>query len=138
VPDDQQQQRADILEAGDSRHELPEASHLYLIDCLFMIGCGRPDALEPQHRKKQTYLYRNLKPVTFEEIRAWLDLTGSNLTPWEAETLRVLSEAYVVQLAKSHSPDSQPPYDARSVDEMRERTQNQFERLFKQYGGKRG
>jgi len=136
VPDDQNDQRGNLLESGDSRQTLPDATHLYLIDALISIGVGRSADLEPHHRDKKTYLYRNLHPVTFSEIRDWCELTGTKLTPWESETLRVLSEAYVVQLSKSHNPNAEPPHDARSLNEMRDRTHNQFQRLFKQAGGK--
>lgn len=136
MPDDQNDQRANLLEPGDSRQQLPDAPYLHLVDNLFHMGAGRAADLEPQHRQKKTYLYRNLSALTFAEIRHWCDLTGAELTPWEAETLRVLSEAYVVQLSKSHDPNAEPPYDSRSLDEMRERTSNQFQRLFKRFGGK--
>lgn len=136
MPDDQNDQRSNLLEPGDSRQQLPDAPCLHLIDNLLQMGCGRAADLEPHHRQKKTYLYRNLAPLDFAEIRHWCDLTGTELTPWESETLRVLSEAYVVQLSKSHDPNAEPPHDARSLDEMRERTSNQFQRLFKRFGGK--
>lgn len=136
MPDDQQDQRANLLEPGDSRQILPEATHLYLLDSMLSMGAGRSADLEPHHRDKKTYLYRNLHPLTFGEIRDWCDLTGAKFTPWEAETVRMLSEAYVVQLSKSHNPNAEPPHDARSLDEMRERTHSQFQRLFKRAGGK--
>lgn len=136
MPDDQDTERLHTLDESDSRLQLPDATHLYLIDCLVKMGAGRPSALETHYRNKKTYLYRNFSPLSFQEIRTWCDFTGVELTPWEAETLRVLSEAYVVQLNNSRDVNCEPPHDARSLEEMRERTHNQFQRLFKQVGGK--
>jgi hypothetical protein len=31
------------------------------------------------------------KPIMFSELRAWIDLTGEELTPWESETIRQMS-----------------------------------------------
>jgi hypothetical protein len=31
------------------------------------------------------------EPLSFLELRAWSELTGASLTPWEAETLRMMS-----------------------------------------------
>lgn len=136
VPFGQGYQRHSLLERGDSRLELPEATHLYLIDYLLSLGWGRQGQLEPHHKDKVIYPVRVLEPFDYREIAAWCDLTGHDLTPWEAETLKMLSDAYVVQLNSSHDANAEPPHDARSVEEMRERTHNQFQRLFRQAGGK--
>lgn len=136
VPIGDSDQRCNLLEHGDSRQELPDATHLYLIDHLMAIGCGRHGQLEPHHKDKASYLIRALEPVDFREITAWCDLTGHELTPWEAETVKMLSDAYVVQFNKSHDPNCEPPHDPRDMDEMRERTHSQFQRLFKKAGGK--
>ena len=36
-----------------------------------------------------------LTPLSFSEIAAWANLTGRDLTPWEAALLRRLSRAFV-------------------------------------------
>lgn len=49
---------------------------------------------------------------TYAELQAWAELTGTPLTPWEAETLRKMTGAYSSQLAQSRPRDTPPPYSS--------------------------
>jgi hypothetical protein len=125
VPEGEKEQRAKQLDPQDSRLKLPDhAQGAYLIEMLSQIGFAR----------------QGPAPIDYQEIAAWCSLTDTDLTPWEADTLHKLSESYVVQLHRSKDANAEPPYDVRTLDEMRERSSSQFQRLFKQAGGgaKRG
>lgn len=49
-------------------------------------------------------------PVTFTEFRAWMDLTGVELRPWEVRILRRLSGAYLSELYEAEKPDRPAPW----------------------------
>lgn len=59
-----------------------------------------------------------LEVLTLQEIKAWCDLSGITLTPWEATTIRNMSRSYVVQFNRSNGTMESPPYyhDAGKVD----------------------
>jgi len=125
VPEGETQSRSKNLDPGDSRLKLPKHENgAYLLGMLSELGFARsgPDSID------------------YQEIAAWCNVTDTELTAWEAETLHKLSDAYVVQLHRSKDSNAEPPYDTRSLEEMRERSSSQFQRLFKQAGGgvKRG
>jgi len=120
VPDGEKEQRSRQLDPKDSRLKLPDhAQGAYLIEMLSQIGFAR----------------QGPEPIDYQEIAAWCSLTDTDLTPWETETLHKLSESYVVQLHRSKDANAEPPYDVRTLDEMRKRSSSQFQRLFKQAGG---
>lgn len=56
--------------------------------------------------------------IEYQELNAWQQATGAELTPWEAETIISLSNAYVVQLVKSKEPRCDAPFwkSAEGVD----------------------
>jgi hypothetical protein len=43
-------------------------------------------------------------PLTAVEIGAWADGTGESLTPWEFETIRAMSRAFVAGLRAKDAP----------------------------------
>jgi hypothetical protein len=49
-------------------------------------------------------------PLTASEIRAWSQITGRPLQPWEASWMLRLSREYVGQFAASDRPDSIAPW----------------------------
>jgi hypothetical protein len=82
--------------------------------------------------------------LTFQEIRAWMDLTGRILTAWEAETLRVISAAYASEAFSASDVDRQPPYratpfarEAPSREDVSDRLKAAFELLERQDKGRR-
>ena len=56
------------------------------------------------------YCRQGPAPVDYQEIRAWQELTGSQLTPWETETVFALSDRYVAQRYKSADKRTNAPY----------------------------
>lgn len=49
-------------------------------------------------------------PITHTEIRAWQELTGISLHPWEARFLRRLSREYSGELHAAEKPDRKAPW----------------------------
>ena len=77
---------------------MPEAEHGdYLVNIMYALGCCN---------------------VSYGDINAWQEATGSHLTPWETETLYTMCNAYTVQLSKSSDVKCQPPYweQAKNID----------------------
>lgn len=56
-------------------------------------------------------------PLTFAEITAWQAACGVPLRPWEAQTLRAMSVAYVGQSVDAEAPDAPPPYIQRPSEQ---------------------
>lgn len=54
-------------------------------------------------------------PVTHEELRAWMDLTGIELQPWEVRFLRRLSHEYLAESRKAEKRDCPAPWRAGDV-----------------------
>jgi hypothetical protein len=116
-------------EAGSRRPELefpPLVAADHLIGYLFSVG---PTA--------------GGEPLTFQEIRAWVDLTGHSLSPWEAETLRTLSAAYASEHFQASDPDRPAPYRSTpfqaikpSRDDVGARLTAAFDLLERQDAGK--
>lgn len=51
-----------------------------------------------------------LVPLTWQELKAWNDLTGSNYTVWELETMRYLSQNYAAEAQKARDENCPPPH----------------------------
>lgn len=51
-----------------------------------------------------------IMPLTWCEIKAWQDLSGSSLEFWESQLLREMSVAYVAQYNKSQEMSCAPPW----------------------------
>lgn len=47
--------------------------------------------------------------LSYSEIAAWLSISGVVISPWEAETLRKLSAAYLAEREAAKSPDRPLP-----------------------------
>lgn len=116
VPDKQKQSRLQALKDRESHWlNMPDISGgQYIMDMLSDLGLART----------------NMEPLTFQEIQAWTALTDTELTPFEAATLRELSEAYVIQLGKSRQPDATAPYDSRPIEVQRQHVSSGFRKLF--------
>lgn len=53
-----------------------------------------------------------LAPLSFTELQAYQQAAGYELTPWEARTLRRLSQVYVAGVAEAEDPNMPPPWAA--------------------------
>jgi len=58
-----------------------------------------------------------ISPVTYQEIESWQRQTGVELTPWEAETIRMLSCEYVAGIQRySGQKVACPDFDLKRLD----------------------
>lgn len=55
-------------------------------------------------------------PVSYQEMAAWAELTGVEVTDWEAGALKRMSEQYCYQTYVSDNPECPAPY-VMDVDE---------------------
>ena len=121
MPEGAKESRGKTFAPDDPRLKLPDHEKGgYLLDVFSELGFAR----------------QGPEPVNYQEIKAYCELTDTELTPWEVETVRMLSDAYVVQLLRSKESNAPAPYDERSLTDMRRQTDSQFKRLWKQAGGK--
>ena len=49
-------------------------------------------------------------PITHGELRAWMDLNGVELQPWEVRFLRRLSNEYLIESHRATKRDCAPPW----------------------------
>jgi hypothetical protein len=82
---------------------LPDNPAEYLTDWLFEIGPG--GGMDG--------------PLGWQEMAAWEHLTGIELDPWEARTLRELSAEYLHERQEARKPDRLPPYTDKITEERR-------------------
>jgi len=78
------------------------------------------------------YLCESGPLATWQELKAWQELTSTPLEPCEAALLWRLSNAYLDQQAKSVQPGCPPPWvDEFGIDEkeVAEKTKNVFRML---------
>ena len=79
-------------------------------------------------------------PVSWETIDAWQRLTGIELDPWEARTIRRLSSAYVGQRYEARKPNCPPPYNGadESVVAKRDTVTAQFKAFMQAFAKPKG
>lgn len=70
--------------------------------------------------------------ITFQELEAWQNATGTRLTSWEAITLRKLSGAYLGELQAAEDPKRPAPY-LQSVVKSREVVAGQLKSIFDRF-----
>lgn len=69
-----------------------------------------------------------LCPLNWQEIKAWMEATGTDLDPWSLSLLITLSRKYLSQLNQSENPQTPAPYNPFKVD--RKQVSKQIDRLF--------
>lgn len=72
-------------------------------------------------------------PIGWEALAAWSAMTGVELDPWEARTIRRLSKAFVAEQFDARKPSCPAPFDgneAESVEARRDRVTAQFKAMF--------
>jgi len=67
--------------------------------------------------------------VSWPEIAAWQDLTGIDLTAWEARTIRRLSRDFHDQMHRSKQPTCRAPFVAKARND--DAVTEQFKRMFR-------
>lgn len=68
-------------------------------------------------------------PLEWGEIKAYCDLTGVCLDPWEATTIRDLSKSYVSMLYQAREPNCKPPYVTSEYEDRRAKSQEDLAKL---------
>ncbi len=93
TPEEGTQSRRAEFERDDLAVDMPECSASYILEYLFELGITIGE-----------------HALTHGEIRAWMDNTGIDLSSWEAQTLKKLSEAYLSMSYESRKPDAETPW----------------------------
>lgn len=70
-------------------------------------------------------------PLSHGEIKAWQYNTGTELTAWEAQTLRHLSQEYLAQSQAAKEPDCPAPWTLEINDEARADVSKKVQNAFK-------
>lgn len=76
------------------------------------------------------------EPVSFQEIKAWVDLTGVRVDGWEAEALRALSSAWVGEYRAADDAQRPPPFLSAPTSEQRVYVASALEVMFDQLASK--
>ena len=60
-------------------------------------------------------------PLSWSELATWQRVTGVELSPWEAQTLRRLSAEYIATQQAAEDPAMPPPYATAPTQDQRAR-----------------
>lgn len=75
-------------------------------------------------------------PLDWVDMRAWAEVKGLSLSPWEATTLIEMSQAYAVELSHASSPTRPAPYrNLAEPEQVAKNLANQLDNLFKNRPG---
>lgn len=94
TPDEGTQSRREEFESNNQAVEAPDCSAAYILDYLLELGMTIGE-----------------HALTHSEIRAWMQNTGIDLSSWEAQTLKKLSEAYLSMTFEAKKNDSETPWE---------------------------
>jgi len=75
------------------------------------------------------------REITYSEIESWCNLTKTELTSWEVETLVMLSGRYDAMRQKASKPGCPPPYQSFDAEKITQRIDNQWDQLWSMAGG---
>lgn len=64
-------------------------------------------------------------PLTFQEVKAWAELTGSKLTSWRSRLLVKMSQQYCALLRTSDGKDMSPPHKIEVTEEEMQTVRNE-------------
>lgn len=60
---------------------------------------------------------QGLIPLTWQEIDSWIKVTKLDLTLWEIETIKKMSEAYCAEYSRATDPQRPAPYSPVKEDD---------------------
>ena len=103
VPEGQSRSRFEMQKSLD----FPEIEHEYLVQCLETIGFGVSG-------------FNGIEPISWNELRAWQELTQTPLTAWESESLILMSRAYCAMAYKA----KEASYPSPLINEIDTETRN--------------
>ena len=89
--------RAEQFERSGTAPAMPPLSTPWFIERLTEIGIVEPSGM-------------GQGPISWTTLRAWQQLTGTPLAPWEARLLRALSAAFLAARNEGEDPLAQPPF----------------------------
>ena len=69
--------------------------------------------------------------IGWQDMTAWERLTGIELEPWEARTIRQMSIAYCNQRHDARKADCAAPYSVDAPEVVQERVSGQFAAMFR-------
>jgi hypothetical protein len=87
---------------------LPDCPSEQLVKWLFEIGPVMSSGMGPM-------------PITWSELKAWQELTGTELEPWEARTLVALSREFAGEAVAAAKIDCPAPFSTELSDSEREK-----------------
>jgi hypothetical protein len=97
VPDEGKVSRRVLFEKALKKYsleiEMPECDADYVLEYLFELGTTQGDAA-----------------LTHTEIRAWMGNTGIELSSWEAQSIKRLSEIYLHCSFEYKKPNAETPW----------------------------
>lgn len=73
-------------------------------------------------------------PIDWQDMLAWSQLTGIDLNPWEARTLRRLSRAFVNQRYDARKANSPEPRVQADEVAVRKKVEGQFAAMVAAFG----
>lgn len=82
---------------------LPEIDYaIYIVNILDEIGAVQNTSM-------------GMSPLTWQEIKAWGEVTDTKLDTWELATIKNLSNIYTAELSHASNPKRASPYTAKVV-----------------------
>ena len=95
---DNRASRIDSLPENHIHRQMPDAGNAdHLLGHLMQVGICSSGANGPV-------------PLSWSELKSYIELSGAELDNWECETVIELSRAYVSTLAAARQPDMPPPF----------------------------
>lgn len=65
-----------------------------------------------------TQTAQGIVPLTWQEIKSYLELNEVELCSWEIKILKHMSDAYCAEFSRGSDPDRKPPYTPPVKDEQ--------------------
>lgn len=93
VPDECEVSRREQFEIDDLEVLFPECSAFYIVQYLLQLGLTLGD-----------------QALTHSEIKAWQENTGYELSSWEAQIIKRLSQSYLSMSFESKKKHSETPW----------------------------
>jgi hypothetical protein len=94
--------RGEVMKRAGITPAMPEISASWFIDWLTDLGFVENTGM-------------GSAPIGWITLRAWQDLTGTPLQPWEARLIRKLSSLFISARSEGEDPLAQPPFYAAPV-----------------------
>jgi len=104
TPKKSDKSRMEMYDEDDFRRRMPEVEAAYLLRPFFDSGMCSSNGM-------------GVSAISWSELRNYCELTGTELSPWEAEQVMMMSRAYTASLRRSDDPLMPPPFTAEETDD---------------------